>query len=304
MRLFLATAGAALALAAGWAGSASAAYAPKLSLSLDPTTPNGVPQVTSVITQASGETASKTVIVTFPKGFQPNFGGTATKCPPDQENADTPHCPPESQLGTASATAEVLGLPQPLTGNVYFGGPITASTFRLIVILHNDILGYQKIIGTAELLASGGARNVFDNLPNVLTTSFKLVLSGGSRGLLKNPDTCGDYDVTAAFTSQNGEKASGSQKVTIAGCKPIPLALSGLTLSRTRVRFDVSAPGRLTVTVKRAKKRVATGSFTLAKAGTAVVKIPKLKPGKYVVDVKVATNDGHTLTRRFNRTLH
>src|ERR1700760_4349201 len=118
MRLLLATAGAALALAA----PAQAAYAPKLSLSLDPTTPNGVPQVTSKITQASGETASKTVVVTFPKGFQPNFGGTATKCPPDQENADTPHCPPESQLGTANATAEVLGVPQQLTGNVYFGG--------------------------------------------------------------------------------------------------------------------------------------------------------------------------------------
>ena len=123
MRLILATAGAALALAA----PAQAAYAPKVSLTLDPTTPAAVPQITSVITQASGETASKTVIVTFPKGFQPNFGGTAAKCPPDQENADPPHCPPESQLGTAEATAEVVGLPQPLTGNVYFGGPITAS---------------------------------------------------------------------------------------------------------------------------------------------------------------------------------
>src|SRR3954471_1508856 len=131
MRLFFATAGAALALAA----PAQAAFAPKLQLSLDPTTPAAVPQSTSVITQAAGETASKTVIVTFPKGFEPNFGGTAAKCPPDQENADPPHCPPESQLGTAEATASVLGLPQQLAGNVYFGGPVTASKFRLIVIL-------------------------------------------------------------------------------------------------------------------------------------------------------------------------
>ena len=299
MRLFLATAGAALLLA----GPAQAAYAPKVSLTLDPTTPAAVPQITSVITQASGETASKTVIVTFPKGFQPNFGGTAAKCPPDQENADTPHCPPESQLGTAEATAEVVGLPQQLVGNVYFGGPITASRFRLIVILHNDLLGYQKIIGTAELIASGGARNVFDNLPNVLTTTFKLVLSGGSKGLLKNPIDCGDYDVTAAFTSQNGEQASGSQKVTIAGCKPIPLALSDVTLSKSRVTFDVNAPGRVAVTVKRNRKRVAAGSFTLAKAGTARVKVPKLRKGKYVVAIKVTTNDGRTLSRRFTRTV-
>ena len=300
MRLFFATAGAALLLAA----PAQAAYAPKVSLQLDPTTPAAVPQITSVITQASGETASKTVIVTFPKGFQPNFGGTAAKCPPDQENADPPSCPDNSKLGTAEATAEVLGLPQPLTGNVYFGGPITASKFRLIVLLHNDLLGYQKIIGTAELIASGGARNVFDNLPNVLTTSFKLVLNGGSSGLLKNPIDCGDYDVTADFTSQNGDKATGSQKVTIAGCKPIPLALSDVSLSKSRVTFDVNAPGRVSVTVKRNKKRVASGAFTLAKAGTAKVKIPKLKPGKYVVAISVTTDDGRKLSRRFTRTLH
>src|SRR5690242_18527613 len=99
MRLILATAGAALALTA----TAQAAYAPKLSLTLDPTTPNAVPKITSVITQASGETASKTVVVTFPKGFSPNFGGTAKACSSAQESADTPSCPPDSQLGTAEA---------------------------------------------------------------------------------------------------------------------------------------------------------------------------------------------------------
>src|SRR3954465_8296692 len=223
MRLFLATAGAALLLAA--VPSAQAAYAPQLHARLAPAPAASVPKITSTVTQASGETASKTVIVTFPRGFEPNFGGTAAKCPPDQENSDPPHCPPESQLGTANATAEVVGLPQKLEGAVYFGGPITATKFRLIVLLHNDLLGYQKIIGTAELIATGGARNVFDNLPDVLTTSLTLVLEGGSKGLLKNPNTCGDFDVTAAFTSQKGEKGTGSQTVTIAGCKPKPIQL-------------------------------------------------------------------------------
>src|SRR3954452_24309717 len=160
MRLSFAMAGAALVLAA--APSAQAAYAPQLQLSLDPATPAGVPQITSVITQQAGETASKTVVVTFPRGFQPNFGGTATKCPPESANADPPSCPDSSQLGTAEATASVVGFPQQLTGGVYFGGPITATRFQLIVILHNDLLGYQKILGTAEIVASGGARNVFD----------------------------------------------------------------------------------------------------------------------------------------------
>ena len=298
MRLIFATAGAALALAA----PAQAAYAPKVSLTLDPTTANALPAVTSVITQQPDETASKTVAVTFPKAFQPNFGGLdIDACSRAQEDAKA--CPPRSQIGTAEATASVAGVPLQLTGTVNFGGPITVRSFRIIVFLHNDLIGDQKVVGTAELLPGGGARTLFDGLPDTLTTSFKLALAGGSKSLLKNPATCGDQDVTASFTSQQGEQATASQKVTITGCKALPLRIQDVELSSKRVTFDVNAPGRATVTIKRAKKRVASGAFTLAAAGTAKVKIPKLKPGRYVVAIKVATADGRTLSQRFTRTL-
>src|SRR3954447_4984519 len=299
MRLLLATAGAALALAA----PAQAAYAPKVSLTIDPATANALPAVTSVITQQQGETASKTVAVTFPKAFQPNFGGLdIDACSRAQEDAKA--CPPRSQIGTAEATASVVGIPAQLTGTVNFGGPVTVRSFRLIVFLHNDLIGDQKVIGTAELLPGGGARTIFDNLPDTLTTSFKLALAGGSKSLLKNPSTCGDQDVTASFTSQQGEQATGTQKVTITGCKPIPLRIADVALTKTRVTFDVNQPGRATVTIKRAKKRVASGAFALKTAGTAKVKVPKLKPGKYVVAIRFATDDGRASSARFTRTLH
>jgi uncharacterized protein (DUF2141 family) len=298
MRLLLATAGAALALAA----PAQAAYAPKVQVTLDTTTPEATPAVTSVITQQPGETASKTVVVTFPKGFEPNLAAKATKCTPEQENAKA--CPPESRIGDAEATASVAGVPQQLTGGVFFGGPNAQSQFRIIVQLHNDLLGDTKVIGTAELAPGGGVRTIFDNLPDVLTTSFKLALAGGEKSLLKNPLLCQDYDISGTFTSQKGETANSSQKVTIAGCKPAPLALNDLTLTARKVTFDITVPARLTVTVKRNKRRVASGTFTLAKAGTASVKIPRLKPGRYVVAVTANTDDGRTLSRRFHRTLH
>jgi uncharacterized protein (DUF2141 family) len=297
MRLLLATAGAALLLAA----PAQAAYAPKVQVTLDTTMPEATPAVTSVITQQPGETASKTVVVTFPKGFEPNLAAKATKCTPEQENAKA--CPPESRIGDAEATASVAGVPQQLTGGVFFGGPNARSQFRIIVQLHNDLLGDTKVIGTAELAPGGGVRTIFDNLPDVLTTSFKLALAGGEKSLLKNPLLCQDYDITGSFTSQKGETANSSQKVTIAGCKPAPLALNDLVLTARKVTFDITVPARLTVTVKRNKKRVASGTFTLAKAGTAKVTFPRLKPGRYVVAVTAKTDDGRTLTRRFHRTL-
>ena len=77
MRLFpIATAGVFLALS----GSASAAYAPKLQISLDPATAGAPPAITSVVTQASGETASKTVTVSFPVGFGPQLGAKVNSC--------------------------------------------------------------------------------------------------------------------------------------------------------------------------------------------------------------------------------
>src|SRR5205807_4570463 len=57
-------AGAALAVLA--AAPAHAAYAPKLAVSLSPSTPGATPAITSTISQAAGETANKTVRVSFP----------------------------------------------------------------------------------------------------------------------------------------------------------------------------------------------------------------------------------------------
>src|SRR5207237_814090 len=56
-------------------GAAQAAYAPKLAVTLDPATYKANPALTSVVTQASGETASKTVQVQFPRGFGPALMG-------------------------------------------------------------------------------------------------------------------------------------------------------------------------------------------------------------------------------------
>src|SRR3954468_23425878 len=114
MRLLpIATAGVTLALSA----PASAAYAPKLQIALDPATASKPPAITSVVTQQAGETPSKTVKVSFPIGFGPQLGAKVGSCSPADEANQA--CPPDTQLGTAKANATVLGLPAEFSGTVH-----------------------------------------------------------------------------------------------------------------------------------------------------------------------------------------
>ena len=294
MRLLsIATAGVMLALST----PAAAAYAPKLQITLDPATASKPPAITSVVTQQSGETPSKTVRVSFPVGFSPQLGAKVDSCQPSDE--DNGSCPPGTQLGTAHADAAVLGLPAAFDGTVHLAG-VQGAKFRLVVFLHNPTFGDQKIVGTAAVRPDGGYDTTFDNLPDILVTSFRLALAGGERALLQNPSKCGTFVFHAAFTSQQGEQAAADFPVDISGCaapKPRPLTLSGVRLARDgSVRFTLSAPAKGTVTVKRAGRRVVAKAFT-GRAGANRLRTRRLRPGRYVVAI-TATGAGEQTVRR------
>src|SRR3954468_7758117 len=182
-RVALGTAAALLAAAA----PAQAVYAPQLAFKLDPPTAATAAAIDSTITQAPGETASKTVRVSLPPGFSPNAGVQLAICGPDQEATLT--CPETSRMGQAAATVSAFGLNLGPSGPVFYGGPVTPRTFRLIVVLHDATAGDQKLIGLATLRDDTGVDTVFDNLPNLLATSFNLHLDGGGRALLLTPAT-------------------------------------------------------------------------------------------------------------------
>jgi hypothetical protein len=297
--LTVATAGATLALTA----SASAAYAPQLQIKLDPPTAGKAPAITSVVSQKSGETPSKTVRVSFPAGFGPQLGAKVATCQPADEANRA--CPPDTQLGTAKASALVLGLPAEFAGTVHLAG-VQGATFRLVIFLHSDTFGDQKIVGQAANRPDGGYDTTFDNLPDTLVTHFELDLAGGEKALLQNPSTCGTYLFKAAFTSQQGEQASGQFPVDIGGCAAKtarPLALGAVKLAADgSVRFTLSAPAKGTVTVKRGARKVVAKAFT-GVAGANRVRTRKLKPGRYVVAITATGADGKALRRRYNRSV-
>ncbi|MFL5893938.1 MAG: hypothetical protein ACJ76Z_02345 [Thermoleophilaceae bacterium] len=201
-----------VALAA--APAAQAAYAPKLDVKVDPATPKAPAALTTTVTQASGETASKTVHVAFPSGFSPNRANI-TPCTPAQEQQD--QCPPESQIGDASANTQLGSL----------GGPVYFETDGSHITLVVYLKGFgglidQKVLGSVTL-GGGRIQTTFDNLPNTQTTLFRLSLRGGDKALSLTPGKCGQSTFDAAFTSQNGEQATGQSVVDIEGCAKTPV---------------------------------------------------------------------------------
>jgi hypothetical protein len=289
----------------------TAAYAPKLDVKIDPTTPNTQPAVTSVITQAAGETANKTVKVAFPAGFALPQESTITPCTNEQEQARA--CPEGSKIGAAHATAPVLALPVQLDGTVNYGEPV-GSKIKLIVFLDNAMLNQHLTIEGFVTIRDidGGFDTTFDGLPNQETTSFTLALDGGTRSLLINPAKCGDYVFKGSFVSQNGEQATSDSTVTVSGCKPAPLFMSPVDLTPTHARrsrgttldFNLSEPAAVVITVKRAKRRVATKQLA-GVTGTNTLKHfgRRYKPGKYSVKVVATSSDGQIVAHRATLTI-
>jgi methionine-rich copper-binding protein CopC len=294
------------------AAPASAAYAPQLSFSVNPATAKTPAAISSTVTQAAGETPSKTVTVTLPPGFTANTGNQLAPCPA------TP-CPAASQMGNASATVDVFGLTRMLSGPVYFGGPAGApGSFRLIVALVDPALGPQTLTGVSSLRPDGSIDTVFDNLPNFLATAFTLALDGGDRALLVTPSTCGTLPVKGTFVSQTGEQATAGAPITITGCSattapsgasPGPsapstpvaplLRVGAARLTRAGVvTFTLSAPAKVTVTVTRAGRRVARRSASGRRGANRVRLGRRLKAGRYAVSLRAVSAAGKAVTRR------
>ena len=274
-------------------GSAHAAYAPKFTAKIDPATPGATAAITTTVTQAAGETPNKTVTVMFPIGFAANPAANLVICTDAQEA--TKQCPPETQIGTASATASVLGVPIDLPGTVHYGAP-DAQGIKLIVFLRNQLAGDQTVEGHVQFRPDGGINVVFGPLPNTLTTSFTLALDGGDKALSVTPD-CGDYQLAASFVSQNGETATSVAPFTIGGCPPKRLQVLNVDVSRTgNATFNLTAAATGTVTIKHGAKKVTAKAFTGRPGVNRVKTGARLKPGSYRVKVQAKTADGQSVS--------
>jgi predicted transcriptional regulator of viral defense system len=84
---------------------------------------------------------------------------------------------------------------------------------------------------------------------------------------------------------------------------PGALRLTHLSLRRgrrARLRFTASLPGRVTIDVRRGARRVAR-RVVRVRAGRVSVRLPRLRPGRYVVVVRAAGGRAHRLRLRVAR---
>jgi hypothetical protein len=281
---------AALALPA----AAHAAYAPHLTATVDPTTPGQPASLTTTVTQAPSENASRTVKVLLAQGFAPNLFSTVKPC------GSARPCPADSQLGTASATT-AFG---PFTGPVDLLG-LSNGGFQLGVFLSGNVLGIlpqtQTLTGTVTPTPQG-ILTTFDNLPNLLTTALTLHLDGPPRTLLQTPSTCGPYTITGDFTSQQGEHATSTATVTISGCPPVASALR-LTPrhpragARLRLTYNLSQPAPVTIRLRQTapRRRVLVTKRLSAAAGANSLSLRGRRAGRYRIDLTVGA-----VTRRLS----
>jgi hypothetical protein len=194
------------------APAVDAAFAPRLSLMLDPASPHTAPAITATLTQPAGDTPARRFTLSFPAGFALQHPRGVETCSARLRRAH--HCGRASEIGSLEAIA---------ASGVRLRGTVNLARVgraRQIVALVRGAAGIpsQSFTGHARMGPSGAPQLTLDGLPSLPLASLTIRLTGGPRGMLLTPRGCGPATVQGLLTSQLGELAIGLAAVQIAGC--------------------------------------------------------------------------------------
>jgi hypothetical protein len=286
----------AAALAA--AAPARAAYAPRLTLTVDPPTFAAPVAVTLGIAQDASEEATSSVHVTLP-GFG-SATGAPSRPPCTGVAASSGTCPADSRIGTASMST---GFGE-FTGGVYFTG-MEGDSAKVLAIVSNSQLPLaldQRFTG-ALTPVPGGRELAFDDLPGATATRLQVILAGDDRALVSAPRRCGDFNLGGRLTSHGGERLDRPARVSIGGCPGTPPAIFAAGLyprqvragSATTLAFTLAEPAAVRVTARRIGTRaIRTLRRTRARPGrNRLSGLGRgLSVGRWVVSLRAADGDG------------
>jgi hypothetical protein len=148
-------------------------------------------------------------VVTLPEGagINPSLANGLTPCTDAQfalGSNDPITCPESSRIGTIEVASP--SLPEEIGGEVYAAAPLSddpgsGNQFRIFLHVVSAKFGVNvRLIGNVfPDLQTGQLTTVVDNNPEAPFSSFKVHISGGPRGALTSPDTCGPHTTTASF---------------------------------------------------------------------------------------------------------
>ena len=185
--------------------------------------------------------ASLAVKVGYPKGTQANIASVKVSlpkqlpsrlttlqkaCPEATFAANPATCPPESLVGTATATTPVLNVP--VTGPAYLVSHGGAAFPDLVMILQGQGVTVELVGGTFVSKA-GITTSTFSLVPDVPISSFVLSLPQGPHSALTENlprKSKGNFCSTklvmpTTIIAQNGAKITQSTKVAVSGCPKI-----------------------------------------------------------------------------------
>jgi hypothetical protein len=280
------------------AGSASAAYAPRLAVTVAPPKA-GAPVALGVdVTQESGEESTQSIRLTLPGFTLSDEVGQWPACTGSDESSGT--CPAASRMGSVSSSTGFGDF----AGDVFFGGMSNRSP-RVIFFLKNSRIPLvldQEVQGRLEAVP-GGQELVFDNLPSALATHLSVHLDAKDRLLVAAPTRCGNYDLLGRFTSSAGGHEEAGSRIGIGGCPGTKPAISQAKLSprrltgkrATTLSFWLSEPASVRVTMRKAgTRRVRTVRRLAGKSGrNRVTGLGRsLASGRYLFTIKATTADG------------
>lgn len=208
----------------------------------------------------------KSVQVSLPPGMLGNPTVVA-QCTLSQLSSDS--CPANSKIGTTSVTANVSGLPLPLTanGDVYNVTPVGSEPARIGMVVRpgGGLVGKFSMSGPVSIRIPGdfGLTTTFDNLPRTLPPllggvalpdtikSISLTLdgfvNGGTAAFMRNPTSCkAAYIVESATSYESSNPSAKLDGFTPTDCAHEPFN-PGISFSFSAQ--TASTPSGLTVNV-------------------------------------------------------
>jgi hypothetical protein len=208
-------------------GCSSLPYAPKLTATITKDSNDSGASVVTEVTQAANESASKTIVLQFPRGLTPNVP------------ADVPCLSgsgPGCQVGTATATSPLVPSAALANGTVTLGGSVMTPT----IAVSFPALGIT-LPGAVSLTAN---TVTFSNVPDVPLTDLKLNITGPGSGKAFNTD-CAPANIGGTFTPQSGTAAvTVTSPITFSNCVVAPTATgssSGLASGHPKLKFKVAS---------------------------------------------------------------
>jgi hypothetical protein len=161
----------------------------------------------------------KSVKVDLPKQLPSNLKTLQKACTVEIFTQNPANCPPESRVGTATATTPLL--PVPLAGPAYFVSYGGAQFPELVVVLSGygttvDLHGETYINPKTNVTSS-----TFKTVPDVPVGTFELTLPQGKYAALAAPygKLCQTkLLMPTAFTAQNGAAIKQNTPIAVTGC--------------------------------------------------------------------------------------